>query len=191
MKTPFLIGDRIYLRPLCRDDLNECYLSWLNDPEVNRFLTSGRFPYTMDELESYYERLVGSRSEIILAIIDKSTDKHIGNIKLGPIDWISREAALGLLIGEKSFWGQGYGTEAVRLILDYAFKRLNLHKVCLGVHANHPEAIGAYKRAGFREEGRLREAAFIWGEYVDGLRMGVLREEYLELEQQKEDDVSS
>lgn len=182
MKVPFIVGTQIYLRPLDREDLNERYLGWLNDPEVNRYLESGIYPVTHDELEKFYEQVTVNHSQILLAIADKETDQHIGNVKLGPIDWIHRKATLGILIGDKQFWGRKIGTEATRLIVEYGFFRLNLRKIALGVYAEHEAAVHAYQKVGFQIEGRLREDSFHEDQYKDCLRMGLLRSEYRQQE---------
>jgi ribosomal-protein-alanine N-acetyltransferase len=178
MKTPFIVGARIYLRPLEREDLNERYLGWLNMPEVNRYLESGSFPYTRADLEKFYERVTGSQDQVILAIVDRKTDQHIGNVKLGPIHWIHRKATLGILVGEAQFWGRGIATEATRLLVEYGFFRLNLNKIDLGVYAEHDAAVRSYEKVGFRVEGRFREDLFHEGRYKDRLWMGLLRSEY-------------
>ena len=178
MKTPFLIGKQVYLRPLEREDLNERYLTWLNDPEVNRYLESGTFPYTRDELEKFYQQVTGSPDHIILAIVDKEADQHIGNVKLGPINWIHRKATFGILIGDKRFWRRGIGTEVTRLMVEYGFFRLDLRRIDLGVYAEHEAALRSYEKVGFQTEGRLREDLFRDGRYKDRLLMGLLRSEY-------------
>jgi [ribosomal protein S5]-alanine N-acetyltransferase len=177
--NPFLAGSQVYLRALERADLNETYLAWLNDPEVTRYLETGVFPSTLEDLEKFYETVTGSRSQVILAIVDKKSDRHIGNVKLGPIDWIHRRAVFGILIGEKKFWGRGIGEEVTRLMVEYAFQRLNLNRVTLGVTAEHQPAVRCYEKVGFRVEGRIREDLFKDGEYKDRLWMGLLRSEYL------------
>jgi [ribosomal protein S5]-alanine N-acetyltransferase len=184
MKTPFIIGQQIYLRPLEREDLNERYLGWLNDPEVNRYLESGTFPYTSTELEKFYEHLAGSRSDVVLAIADKETNTHIGNVKLGPINWIHRKATFGILIGDRQFWKRGIGTEVTKLIVDYGFSRLNLNRIDLGVFAEHSAAIRAYEKVGFQVEGRFRQSLFHEGQYKDHLWMSLLRSEYLVSQEQ-------
>ena len=178
MKTPFIVGTQIYLRPLEREDLNERYLGWLNDPEVNRYLESGIFPYTRDELERFYEQVTGSPDQVILAIVDKETDQHIGNVKLGPINWVHRKATFGILIGDKQFWGKGIGVEVTRLMVEYGFFRLNLRRIDLGVNAENEAAVRSYEKVGFRVEGRFRETSFREGQYKDSLWMGLLRSDY-------------
>ena len=177
-KTAFVEGSLVLLRPLERTDLNDRYLSWLNDPEVTRYTETGIFPSTAEDLENYYRSVTGSKSDVILAVVDKKSGRHIGNVKLGPIHWVHRRATFGILIGEKEFWGKGVGLEATRLMVEYGFERLNLHRIDLGVFADHESAVRCYKKAGFKVDGRMRESLFREGEYKDGLRMGLLRSEY-------------
>ncbi len=178
MKTPFIIGQQIYLRPLEPEDLNETYLGWLNDPEVAQYLESGIFPSTQGALENFYNRVVGASDCALLAIASKEADQHIGNVKLEPIDWVHRKATFGILVGDKQYWGKGVGVEATRLMVEYGFFRLNLNRIELGVYAEHQAAVRAYERVGFRVEGRLRENMFLDNEYRDSLLMGLLRSEY-------------
>lgn len=179
MYHPFIVGEKIYLRGLERPDLEGEYFDWLNDREVTKFLDSGFFPNTMEKMEEYYSNIALSPNNLMLAIIDKESDKHIGNIKAGPINWVTGVASLGIMIGNKEFWGRGYGTEAIRLVLDYAFKSLNLHKVTAGIVANHQASIRAFQKAGFEIEGRAKSQFFLDGEYCDSLYLGIVKEDFL------------
>ncbi len=174
----FLEGHQICLRPLERDDLGARYLAWLNDPEVMKYMESGTFPTTIQDLEKFYAEVTGSRNQVMLAIIDKESGEHIGNVKLGPIHWIHRRATLGVLIGDKKVWGKGAGEEATRLTVEYGFNRLNLRRIDLGVFAEHESAVRCYEKVGFQVEGRMREDLFQGGKYKDRLWMGLLRSEY-------------
>lgn len=178
MQNPFLIGERLYLRPLELDDLENC-LRWINDPEVTRTLAIYRPLNSLRERE-WLERLYRDDRDLVLAIVLKESDKHIGNTGLHGIDWKDRQAELGIMIGEKGEWGKGYGAEALGLMLDYAFTKLNLHRVYLRVYANNPRAIRCYEKLGFRHEGTLRESHFAEGRYWDTLIMGLLQREWLE-----------
>ena len=100
----FIDGEKIALRPLREEDINDTYLSWLNDGEVTKYLETGTFPVTADELRKFYEAISKSKTDVLFAIIDKSTDTHIGNIKLGGINWVHRFADLGIMIGDKISW---------------------------------------------------------------------------------------
>ena len=174
----FLRGERVYLRPLERADLNETYLGWLNDAEVTRYLETGLFPSTMPDLEKFYEGVTNSRTDVIFAIMDRKSQRHIGNAKLGPISWVHRRALFGIMIGEKDFWGQGIGKEVTRLVVEYGFQRLNLNRIGLAVFAEHESAVRCYQSVGFKVEGKFREEMFSEGLYKDRLWMGLLRSEY-------------
>ncbi len=169
----FLETERTGLRPLTPADATDEYLAWLNDHEVTRGLETGAFPSTKESLLDFIKKTSGSRENIIFAIVDKSTGKHIGNIKLGNIHWIHRHGELGILIGEKSAWGQGHGTDACKLLVQYAFEKLNLRKVWLAVFSNNPGAIRVYEKLGFEVEGRLREHVYTDGKFADKLLMSV------------------
>jgi [ribosomal protein S5]-alanine N-acetyltransferase len=177
-KTAFTHGSLVYLRPLERSDLNDRYLGWLNDSEVTRYMETGTFPTTAEDLEKFYNDVTGSRNQVIFAIVDKKSSQHVGNVKLGPIHWVHRSATFGILIGDKKFWGRGVGLEATRLMVEYGFNRLNLRRIDLGVYAEHEAAVHIYEEAGFKAEGRMRESLFRDGKYVDRLWMGLLRSEY-------------
>lgn len=179
MKNPFLIGERLYLRPLEQEDVPTC-LRWINDPEVTRTLAAYR-PLNEPREREWFEGHYKDDREIILAIVLKKQDKHVGNTGLHRIDWKNRETELGIMIGETEEWNKGYGTEAIGLMLDYGFERLNLHRIYLRVYANNPRAIRCYEKAGFQREGVLRESIFNEGRYWDTIIMGILEGEWRKL----------
>jgi RimJ/RimL family protein N-acetyltransferase len=183
--TEFVKGAQVYLRPLQLEDLTAHYLNWLNDPEVTRYMETGTFPTTERDLAKFYEDITGSRSQVILAVADRKSGQHIGNVKLGPIHWVHRCATFGILIGDKKFWGKGVGLEATRLTVQYGFDRLNLRRIDLGVFADHTAAVRCYEKAGFKVEGRMRESLFQDGKYVDRLWMALLRSEHKALKTDK------
>jgi RimJ/RimL family protein N-acetyltransferase len=178
MHHPFLIGRRVYLRGLERSDLAGDYFQWLNDQEVTRYLESGRFPNTPEAMEAYYAAKTASPTDAMFAVADATTDRMIGTVKLGSINWLHRHAEYAIMIGDKDCWGKGYGTEAARLVLSYAFERLNLHKITLGVIAEHAAAIRSYEKVGFRREGLITSILYVEGAYHDKVIMGVTREEF-------------
>ena len=173
MRNPFIIGEKIYLRPLEKSDLSGSYLSWVNDPEVTRYMETGTFPTNLEKLEEYYSFMTTSPNYVILAIIDKELDKgkHIGNITLNNINWIHRIVNLGFMIGDKDYWGKGYGTEAIELMVKYAFATLNLHKISVGIYADHIGSIRAFKKAGFIQEAKLEGELYRDGKYRDKIIM--------------------
>lgn len=174
--APFVSGERIYLRDVQPSDVNERYYFWMNDPEITQFLESRFVPNSMASLETYVKEKQGGPIEIFFAILVKDGHRHIGNIKLGPINWIHRIGDIGILIGEKAFWGRGYATEAIRLITGYAFDTLNLHKVTAGCYASNPGAVKAFEKAGFEIEGVRKAQAFYKGGYTDLILLGCLND---------------
>ena len=169
----FLEGNTIYLRAIEINDASERYLEWLNDEEVTRGLASGVYPSTIEDLRKYIQQITSSKNAVMFAVCDKANDIHIGNIKLDNFDWVNRTCDLGLLLGDRSYWGKGIGTEVMRLTLSYAFGQLNIRKVLLAVYANNPGAINLYEKVGFKNEGCLRAQVFVKGEYIDKHYMGI------------------
>jgi RimJ/RimL family protein N-acetyltransferase len=177
----FLCGDLCYLRPLERADIEGNWLHWFNDPEVTRYMLRGTMPTTVESQTAFYESVVtGSDSDLVLAIVSRDDDVHLGNIGLHRIDWQHGSAEYGIVVGERDHWGRGVATEATRLICRHGFERLNLHRIWLGVIAEHEAAIRVYRRAGFVEEGRHREEVLRDGRRCDVLIMGLLRGELRE-----------
>lgn len=192
MHHPYIVGKKLYLRGIEKEDLSGNMFQWANDPEVTYYMVMGAIPNSgsiycsWNTLEEEYEKLRKSEKDIVFAIVDKESDNMIGVVGLYDISWIPRHAELRIVIGEKDFWGKGYGTEATKLVVDYAFDKLNLNKVYMGVNAEHKRAIKAYKNAGFIEEGILRKEQYRNSKYYDAVRMGILREEYYAKREDKE-----
>lgn len=170
-----LKGERVTLRAIEREDIPR-FLRWLNDPEVTRYLTIF-MPLSRGEEERWFEQQLGDRNRKVLAI-ETESGEHIGNISLEDIDWKNRRATLGIVIGEKERWGQGYGTDAIRTLLRFAFEELNLNRVQLDVFDFNERARRCYRRCGFREEGILRQAHYTEGRYHDVVRMAILRSDW-------------
>ncbi|MDM8528999.1 GNAT family protein [Anaerolineales bacterium HSG24] len=171
-----LKGKRINLRATERDDLPR-YVKWFNDEEVNAHLTTF-MPMNLDDETAWYENQRQDSSMLTLAIVITAEDKHIGSIGLMHIKPRIQSAELGISIGDKESWGQGYGQEAIELLVDFGFMHLNLHRLFLRVDANHPTAKRCYEKSGFVEEGRLRSAGFRHGQFFDQFIMSILRSEY-------------
>lgn len=176
--SAFIKGNSIYLRAISLSDATSDYLSWLNDPDTTQGLVAGTRPSTIQDMENYIRQVNESNDAIMFAICDKDTEEHIGNVKIDRFDWIARTCEFGILLGSSKYRGKGIGTEVTRLVLDYAFHTLNLHKVLLAVYGNNPAAIRAYEKSGFVLEGTLRKQVFSGGDYVDKHFMGILKEEF-------------
>lgn len=164
----------MYLRELRPSDVKEHYCRWMNDQEVVQYLESRFSPHSIESLREYVSQKASSTDEMLFAIVLKADERHIGNIKLGPIDWIHRSAQTGIIIGEKDQWGQGYATEAILAISRFAFSALNLRKLSAGCYEPNRGSVKAFERAGFVQEGILRAHYFCNGNYVDGILFGKL-----------------
>jgi RimJ/RimL family protein N-acetyltransferase len=175
--NPFLIGTRIYLRPLEPGDA-PAFVTWFNDPEVNRFLLRYN-PLTLAWEEDWLNQALRSE-DVFLGIVRAEDDRLIGSTGLHQFDWRCRHATFGINIGDKSQWGQGHGTEATALLLQHAFRTLNLNRVWLHVYEYNPRGIRVYEKLGFRREGTLRQHTFRDGRYWDIITMGILRGEWEE-----------
>lgn len=178
MHHPFLVGNRLYLRRIERADLEGNYFQWLNDQDVTRWMQNGIFPNSAESMLDYYQHIATSRTEMILAIVLKHDDQHIGNIGLHNIHPIFRSVEIGILIGERDTWGNGYGTEAIGLLAEHAFRRLNLNRLSAGAVAQNIGSIRAFEKAGFKREGISRQAYYCEGQYVDCVHLGLLRTEW-------------
>ena len=174
--TPkFIEGVRLYLREVRLTDVNETYYSWMSNPLVTRYLESRFRPLSLEALQQYVQEQSSNPAVFFLAIVTRDTHTHIGNIKLGPIDWIHRTGDIGLMIGDTASWGRGFATEAIRLLTEYAFSCLNLQKVTASCYSNNPGSEQAFRRAGFEAEGTRRRQFYSDGEYVDQVLLGRIR----------------
>ena len=171
-----LESERLLLRPIELADVNEAYRAWMNDPAVMQYTESRFQSHSMEQIRQYVESVQADASSRFFAIIEKASAKHIGNVKIGHMQPVHRSADVGIIIGDKSSWGKGYATEALKLAAGYAKETLKLHKLWAGIYANNPGSVAAFRRAGFVEEGRFAQHWFSNGVYVDGIQMGLLLE---------------
>lgn len=128
----FIENERIYLRPIEESDI-PTMLNWINDRDIIRSLIIQYFPVNEQWEREWVKNLYKSRENIILAIIVKENDTHIGNAVLHRIDFVNRNAEYGIMIGKKDYWGKGYCLEVTKLMLYYGFEILNLHRIYLRV----------------------------------------------------------
>jgi RimJ/RimL family protein N-acetyltransferase len=166
-------GKKIRLRAIERSDV-PTFVRWINDPEVTQYLVT-YMPMSQTQEERWFEAQLEQHDRFILGI-ETLDGKLIGNLEL-KIDWKNSRAGLGIVLGEKEYWGQGYGTDAITALLGFAFKQMNLHRVHLTTYEYNTRAIRCYEKCGFKLEGRMRQAHFYGGQYHDELVMGILREE--------------
>jgi RimJ/RimL family protein N-acetyltransferase len=174
-----LFGKRLRLRGIEKEDLPR-FVAWLNDPEVTRHLPF-RTPLSLVQEEKWYEMILQKHTAEQPMVIERDAPEGwapIGNISFLAIDWINRCTELGIYIGEKAYWDQGYGREAIQLMLQFGFNGLNLNRIYLRVDETNIRGIHSYEHAGFVHEGRQRQAIFEDGQYIDLLLMSVLRSEW-------------
>jgi len=173
-----MIGERIYLSPMNPDDY-ELYCAWLNDYEVANNLDTYYQNLSIPAEKKFLESMCADEHHY--AIIWKDTDELIGNISLMNVNHRNQTAEVGIFIGPAEYRSQGIGAEAIRLILKYGFQTLNLHNIMLFLHSDNMRGFNCYKKVGFKEYGRRREALFKDGRHVDYIYMDILASEFAEL----------
>ena len=174
-----IIGERVRLRAMEKGDL-PAFVRWFNDPEVRRNLRIIQ-PLSMGQEEKWYaDMLTRPVEEHPLCIEVKQGEDwvFIGNLGFMHINQHDRSAEIGISIGEKQFWNQGYGTEAMRLIVGHGFENLNFNRIYLHVFETNPRGKRSYEKVGFSVDGRLRQARFLEGKYVDVFIMSILKSEW-------------
>jgi RimJ/RimL family protein N-acetyltransferase len=177
-----IIGDQIRFRAIEKEDLPN-FVRWLNDPEVRQGLCM-RYPLSLAEEEEWFATMIKrppqERPMAIEIQLDPNQDtwEFVGNLGFFDVNWENRSAEIGIHIGEKEYWDKGFGTKAMRLILKYGFESLNLHRLYLRVFETNQRAIRSYQKAGFKTEGKMRQAHFMNGTYIDVLLMSILQQEW-------------
>lgn len=172
-----MIGAKCYLSPASLDDAVQ-WTAWLNDLEVALPLGDEAFTLISPETQQALIAESPRRNDHIFAIIDSHGDQPIGRCLLFGVDPINRSAMAGIFIGAKSDWNQGYGFEAMQLLLDYGFNLLNLNSVMLGVYSFNQGALRCYQKLGFKEIGRRRQARIVGNRKYDCTFMDILAEEF-------------
>ena len=174
-----LIGDRIYLSPKgASEEEIEKFTEWMNDFQVTDYIgRSGQLTTLLGEKE-YLEKSAKNTDNRNFSIIDLKTNKIVGTAGLEKFNWIKRSAVLGIFIGEKDYRSNGYGTEAIKLILEYGFKYLNLHSIRLELVSINERAHKCYLKCGFKDTGKNRDEVFVNGKYYDKLHMDILESEF-------------
>ena len=169
-----LEGECVYISPMNPEDA-EIYAKWLNNSNINQYLSVHNALISVQGEEDYLNKFC--KEEFHLVIIKKDNDELIGNIGLEGIDYKNGTAELGIFIGEESCLGKGYGTEAIKLLTDYAFKELRLHSIYLRTYDFNERAQKSYEKCGFKEFGRRHESEFIHGKYHDVIYMELINKE--------------
>jgi len=173
-------SSRVKLRKMTRED-TELYHKWRNDVEVMHSTNPYLDVYPMEATKDFVDHVIlGSLTAKSYILVEKGNEKPIGIVSLINIDYKNRNAECIIDIGEKEYWGKGYGSEGLKLLLDYVFYELNLHRVSLKVFSFNDRAIRLYTKIGFQQEGSCRQSLYRSGEWHDIILMGLLQNEYLE-----------
>ena len=177
-RRPILRGERVFLRPAEREDIPS-FIAWLSDAVVSEGLAT-RAPWSRVAEDAWFDELQKDQSKTIwhFAICLRDGGRPVGFCALHAIDHVNGSTELGIGIGDRSEWDKGYGTEAMRILLDFAFGELRLHRLFLQVFDFNARAIHVYESVGFTLEGTEREAYYRHGRYHDMHVMGILRSEW-------------
>jgi RimJ/RimL family protein N-acetyltransferase len=170
-------GELVSLGPIRREHVHR-YLRWVNDFGTTRYLGIEPRPMTLEQETAWYERASTNQEQPLFTIFERATGRAIGNCGLHNVDYRNRRTDVGIMIGEPDARGRGYGTEAMRLLLDFAFTVLGMHSVMLLVYEYNYAARRSYEKAGFREIGRRRESRWYHGRFWDEIHMDILAAEF-------------
>ena len=171
-------GKNLVLKPIDESYAKEYYLNWLLDKEVNQYLETRLEEQNIDKIKEFIKSIRESSHSYLFAIIYQN--KHIGNIKIGPIDPVYKKADVSYFIGDKTCWGKGLATEAVYLILKFGFEVLNLKRIEAGAFEQNVASQKVLLKNKFKKEGTLRKSAFLnkGDSYCDIYKYGILKEEF-------------
>ncbi len=171
---PVLKGNIIHLRALHLEDAQGNYPNWLNDPEVTKYNSHGDVFYTREMAEDYIRNVHASQTAHVFAIVNNASHQHLGNISLQAIDMKARNAEFAILIGEPSVYGKGIGEEAGKLLIDYGFNHLHLHRIYCGTSSKNHGMQKLAAKLGMKQEGIRRDGLLKNGEYADIIEYGML-----------------
>ena len=178
LQNPFIVGERIYLRPLEPARDNHLYSTWVNDEEIRRYFSI--YPTSDTRGEERLELLYKDGKHIIFGVALSENNRLIGLVGLKDINYINQSAGFYIIIGDRSAWGKGYGTEATKLMIRYGFMELNLNRIQTQSMEDNIGGWRADEKAGFKYEATLREVILRFGKYNNVRVYSQLRSEYLQ-----------
>ena len=178
IEKPILTGERVRLRPITAADAPQMFAS-LSDEESMR-LTGTQDEFTFEQVESFCTKIEAAddRADYAITLKEDPTSTYIGEVVLNQFDEVNKGASFRIALGGVAHFGKGYGTEATRLILEYGFNVLNLHRIELEVYDFNPRAQHVYEKVGFVKEGVRRDVLLWEGEYHSAIVMSILSHEY-------------
>jgi len=175
MKKPLLLeGNNVKLVSFREEFITEEYLSWLRDEQINKYLIKPNRDITLTDAKRYCENLMKSQDNYFFAIITHEGNKHIGNVRLGPIKTLDRICQYSMMIGDRTYHGRSFGSEVLKLSIDFCFDTLKMHKIYLDVIDENIAAIKLYEKYDFVTEGILKEEIFLNGRHYDLRIMGLI-----------------
>lgn len=178
-------GEKVRLRAYKKEDI-PLVQELINSTEIRYNLAATiPFPYTLEDEEKFYAGISALHDTYAFAIEDLETGLYLGGCGLNEVDWKNGHGTVGIFIGQEAYLGRGYGTDAMRVLVDFLFNETNLNKLRLGVFSFNERAIKSYCKCGFTREGTLRQEVFRGGRYHDEIRMGLLRSEWMAIKEKK------
>lgn len=175
-KLKFLEGDRVYLRPFQKEDYTLIQKA-LSNPEIRK-MTGNQHYLSLPSIEKAYDSFALDTKRIDLVIALQETDEAVGDVSLNGVDHLNRNANVRIALHEEKYFGKGYGTEALKLLLEHGFNTLNLYRISLNVYDFNNRGQKSYEKLGFKREGVIRGELYSEGKYHDNILMGVLAEEF-------------
>lgn len=172
-----IFSNRLLFRPLIQNDVNEKYVGWLNDPEVNRFLETRFSNQTLETCSAFVAATNADPQSHLCGIFVRNKGCHIGNIKIGFIKSVYSSGQLSLFIGEKSYWRKGLATEAISTITEWAFDTLGLERVEAGCYDENLGSLRAFLKVGYTIEGYFRKNVLVDGRRIGTFWLGILKNE--------------
>lgn len=170
-------GEKVKLRAYEAKDIDQAR-AYVNDPELKHLLTPGvPFPLTVDDEKKFIDGITAFKDNYSFAI-DTLDGKYIGGCGLNAVDWKNRTCVVGIFIGDKDYWGKGYGTDAMSVLVKFIFNEMNLNRIQLNVYGFNERAIKSYEKCGFKKEGVLKQAMYKAGKYHDEIVMSIIKDEY-------------
>jgi [ribosomal protein S5]-alanine N-acetyltransferase len=169
---------RVTLRLVTVEDCTERYVSWLQDPEISKYLETRWSEQSLNSIRNFVSSMVDSSHSYLFAIVDNSSDVHVGNIKIGPIQERHRYADVSYFLGDRGVWGKGLATDAIQIATYLAFDRLALHRVQAGLYEGNIGSGRALEKAGYVLEGRMKQQLMGPDGWEDHLWYGLVREDW-------------
>ena len=167
-----LVSERLVLKPLTIDHCTQEYVAWMNNPDVFKYLETGG-SYKIEDLQNYLRGVESTPSILFWAIHLKRNDKHIGNIKIDPVNKRHGLGEYGIMMGDSTEWGKGYAKEASELVINHCFQDLGIRKITLGVVEDNLAALNLYKKMGFSTEGVFVDHGYYDGKLCSLIRMAI------------------